>query len=208
MKIRKTITVLAIISFSVGFLFLTTFGNINTAFAQQATGSVPTVTGTPKGPMASIKPGITENFVNVRSGPSSVQFDIIGIIYIGETVPVKGKSIGGDWLLIEYPGVVNGEGWIWALYMDLTPGEIPLVEMPPSPQPNVTFTIDPTMASQFITTPLATRLPTFTPPANLVIPTYENIKTQIFAGVPIGFIIIILLGIGIISSLFTYFQSR
>ncbi len=208
MKIRKTITVLAIISVSVGFLFLTTFGNINTVFAQQATGSVPTVTGTPKGPMASIKPGITENFVNVRSGPSSVQFDIIGIIYIGETVPVKGKSIGGDWLLIEYPGVVNGEGWIWALYMDVTPGEIPLVEMPPSPQPKVTFTIDPTMASQFITTPLATRLPTFTPPANLVIPTYENTKTQIFAGVPIGFIIIILLGIGIISSLFTYFQSR
>jgi len=208
MKIKKTIPVIAVVSFIVGFLILSIFLNSNTAFAQQATGSVPTVTGTPKGPMASIKPGITENFVNVRAGPSSVQFDIIGIIYIGETVPVKGKSIGGDWLLITYPGVPNGEGWIWALYMDVTPGEIPVVEMPPTPQPKVTFTIDPTMASQFITTPLATRLPTFTPPANLVIPTYERAKTQLFAGVPIGFIVIILLGIGIISSLFTFFQSR
>lgn len=208
MKIQKSISIVSIIIFTVGYLFLSLFRNTSAVFAQQATGSIPTVTGTPKGPMASIKPGITENFVNVRSGPSSVQFDIIGIIYIGDTVPVKGKSIGGDWLLIEYPGVANGEGWIWALYMDVSPGEIPVVEMPPTPQPKVTFTIDPTMASQFISTQLATRLPTFTPPANLVIPTYENSKTQLFAGVPIGFIIIILLGVGIISSLFTYFQSR
>ena len=178
--------------------------NVN---AQQATGSVPTVTGTPKGPMASIKAGLTEDHVNVRSGPSTL-YDAIGIIYIGSSTPVLGKSIGGDWLLVEYPGVPGGTGWIWALYMDLTPGEIPVVEMPPSPQPKVTFTIDPTMASQFMTTPIATRLPTYTPPPPLTIPTYEQSSPQKFAGVPIGFIIIILMGLGIITSLFTYFQSR
>lgn len=208
MSLRKNIIVIAGIFLFFTLIFMNSNKGINNVNAQQPTGSVPTVTGTPKGPIASIKAGITENFVNVRSGPSSVQFDIIGIIYVGNSVPVKGKSIGGDWLLIEYPGVVNSEGWIWSLYMDVTPGEIPIVEMPPTPQPKVTFTIDPTMASQFMTTPLATRLPTFTPPAALVIPTYEQNEPQKFAGVPVGFIIIILLGLGIITSLFTYFQSR
>jgi len=157
--------------------------------------------------MASLKVGLTEDHANVRSGPSTL-YDAIGIVYTGTSIPVLGKSIGGDWLLVDYPGVPGGTGWVWALYMDVTPGEIPVVAMPPSPQPKVTFTIDPTMASQFITTPLATRLPTFTPPPALVIPTYETSATQIFAGVPIGFIILILLGLGIITSLFTYFQSR
>jgi len=208
MSLRKSLIMITSMILVLAFIIMNSNKGIRNVSAQQPTGSIPTVTGTPKGPMASLKPGITENFVNVRSGPSSVQFDIIGIIYIGELVPVKGKSIGGDWLLIEYPGVVNGEGWIWALYMDITPGEIPVVEMPPTPQPKVTFTIDPTMASQFMTTPIATRLPTFTPPPALVIPTYEQDNPQKFAGVPIGFIIIILLGLGIITSLFTYFQSR
>lgn len=191
-----------------GMLLIVAQNKVTNVSAQQPTGSIPTVTGTPSGPMATIKVGITENFVNVRSGPSSTQFDIIGIIYLGDAVPVIGKSIGGDWLLVEYPGVQGGEGWIWALYMDITPGEIAIVEMPPTPQPKVTFTIDPTMASQFITTPLATRLPTYTPPPPLVIPTFELKNTQNFAGIPIGFIIILLLGVGVLIALFSYFQAR
>jgi hypothetical protein len=157
--------------------------------------------------MASVKIGLTEDHVNVRTGPSTL-YDAVGLIYIGSSVPVLGKSIGGDWLLVEYPGVPGGTGWVWALYMDVTPGEIPIVEMPPSPEPKATYTIDPTMASQFITTPLATRLPTFTPPPALAIATYESSSPQQFAGIPVGLIIIVLLGLGIIISLFTYFQSR
>jgi len=207
MRLKKVFTIL-IIGLLAGFFFLLNPKALTgQVYAQQSTGSVPTVTGTPKGPMASLKVGLTEDHANVRSGPSTL-YDAIGIVYTGTSIPVLGKSIGGDWLLVDYPGVPGGTGWVWALYMDVTPGEIPVVAMPPSPQPKVTFTIDPTMASQFITTPLATRLPTFTPPPALVIPTYETSATQIFAGVPIGFIILILLGLGIITSLFTYFQSR
>ena len=207
MKLKKSIVIVVIAILLVMF-FNSVFSKKNySVFAQQPTGSVPTVTGTPKGPMASIRYGFTEPFVNVRSGPSTL-YDAIGVIYMGEQVPVKGKSIGGDWLLIEYFGVDGSSGWVWALYMNITPGEIPLVEMPPSPQPKVTFTIDPTMASQFITTPLATRLPTYTPPAPLLIPTFEIMDTQKFAGIPVGFIIIILLGMGILIALFSYFQSR
>lgn len=207
MKLKKSFVIVVIAVLCVMF-FNSVYSKKNySVFAQQPTGSVPTVTGTPKGPMASIRYGFTEPFVNVRSGPSTL-YDAIGVIYMGEQVPVKGKSIGGDWLLIEYFGVDGSSGWVWALYMDITPGEIPLVEMPPSPQPKVTFTIDPTMASQFITTPLATRLPTYTPPAPLAIPTFEIMETQKFAGIPVGFIIIILLGMGILIALFSYFQSR
>jgi len=207
MNLRKPIALFFIAVLLV--LLFNSFSSKNdySVYAQQPTGSVPTVTGTPKGPMASIRYGFTEPFVNVRSGPSTL-YDAIGIIYMGEQVPVKGKSIGGDWLLIEYFGVQGNSGWVWALYMDVTPGEIPLVEMPPSPQPKVTFTIDPTMASQFLTTPLATRLPTYTPPAPLIIPTFETLETQRFAGIPVGFIIIILMGMGILIALFSYFQSR
>jgi len=207
MILKKSIAIFVIAILLVIFVNNFTSKSNYSVLAQQPTGSVPTVTGTPKGPMASIRYGFTEPFVNVRSGPSTL-YDAIGIIYMGDQVPVKGKSIGGDWLLIEYYGVESSSGWVWALYMDVTPGEIPLVEMPPSPQPKVTFTIDPTMASQFITTPLATRLPTYTPPSPLAIPTFETMDTQKFAGIPVGFIIIILLGTGILIALFSYFQSR
>jgi uncharacterized protein YraI len=207
MILKKSIAIFVIAVLLVILVNNVTSKSNYSVFAQQPTGSVPTVTGTPKGPMATIRYGFTEPFVNIRSGPSTL-YDAIGIIYMGDQVPVKGKSIGGDWLLIEYYGVEGSSGWVWALYMDVTPGEIPLVEMPPSPQPKVTFTIDPTMASQFITTPLATRLPTYTPPSPLVIPTFETMDTQKFAGIPVGFIIIILLGTGILIALFSYFQSR
>ncbi len=207
MPLRRKISIAILFLCSLLFVFANINGSISYVRAQQPTGSIPTVTGTPKGPMASVKIGLTEDHVNVRTGPSTL-YDAVGLIYIGSSVPVLGKSIGGDWLLVEYPGVPGGTGWVWALYMDVTPGEIPIVEMPPSPEPKATYTIDPTMASQFITTPLATRLPTFTPPPALAIATYESSSPQQFAGIPVGLIIIVLLGLGIIISLFTYFQSR
>jgi hypothetical protein len=175
--------------------------------AQQPTGSIPTVTGTPKGITAKIKIGITEDKVNVRSGPN-VLYPEIGVILLGAEVPVVGKSIGGDWLVIEYPGVPGGIGWVWANYMDVSPGELKVVESPPSPVPITTVTIDPTMAAQFITTPDATRLPTFTAPAPLTIPTFESSTGRELGGVPIGLVIVSLLVLGALMGLFSYFQSR
>jgi len=175
--------------------------------AQQPTGSIPTVTGTPKGVTATIKIGSTEDFSNVRSGPS-VLYPNIGVIVLGVEVPVLGKSIGGDWLVIEYPGVPGGIGWVWSNNMSVSPGELVVYESPPSPVPITTVTIDPTMAAQFITTPEATRLPTFTVPPPLSIPTFEASTGQELGGVPIGLIIVILLVLGALMGLFSYFQSR
>lgn len=174
-------------------------------YAQQPTGSIPTVTGSATGPMATVKVGLEET-IKVRSGPSTL-YDQIGVILPGVPVSVKGKTIAGDWLLIDYPGVPSGEGWVWSLYMDVTSGELPVVEPPPTPEPKTTATIDPTMAAEFVITPQATQLPTYTQPAPLTIPTYTTGLSS-SGNIPVGLIIIILAGLGVVIGLFSIFQSR
>jgi hypothetical protein len=189
-------------------LTMYTFSTPKSVYAQQPTGSIPTVTGTPSGPMAKVKMGVTTgNSINVRAGPNTL-FEIVGIVQIGQLVPVIGKTAGGDWLLIESPGVPGGTGWVYSSFMDITAGEIPLAESPPEALPKVTVTIDPALAAQFVTTPLATPLPTYTPVVPLLVPTFEVVEPQVFAGIPIGLIIIGLFGAGLLTALFSYFQTR
>jgi hypothetical protein len=174
--------------------------------AQQPTGSIPTVTGTPSGVIASVRED--EPKVNVRSGPGYF-WDPIGVLLVGQSVPVIGKTAAGEWLLVQYPGVPGGQGWVFAAFMSLTRGTIPIVESPPQPSPKVTSTIDPTMAAEFIRTPIPTRLPTYTAPAPISIPTYQDPgSAQRFAGIPVGFIILILAGLGIMVGVATIFQNR
>lgn len=207
MQFRKIRWILLLFTVVLVFLSLLLVSSPANVIAQQPTGSIPTVTGTPKGVTAKVKIGLTEDRVNVRSGPS-VLYPQIGVILLGAEVPVVGRSAGGDWLVVEYPGTQGGIGWVWSLYMDVSPGELAVIENPPSPVPITTITIDPTMAAQFITTPLATRLPTFTEPAPLSIPTFEASTGQVLAGIPIGLIIVLLSVLGILLGLFSYFQSR
>jgi Bacterial SH3 domain. len=177
--------------------------------AQQPTGSIPTVTGTPLGPTATIKLGMDQN-INVRSYPSSLDSlaNQIGVILPGQVVNVKGKTIAGDWLLIEYPGVAGGQGWVWALYMDVkNESQVPVVEMPPTPAPKVTSTIDPTLAAQFVITPNSTALPTYTQPAPLTVPTYSTGAAS-SGKIPIGLVIIVLIGLGAVVGMFSVFQSK
>jgi hypothetical protein len=175
---------------------------------QLPTGSVATVTSTPKGPVASILPGQTENFVNVRAYPSSLA-PIVGVLVLGQEVPALGRTPANEWILIEYPGAPGGTGWVWASFIGITGGSLPAVEPPPTPSPQVTSTIDPTMAAQFIITSVPTRLPTFTAPPPMVIPTYdENAGSATVVGVPMGLIILILLIVGIVTGLFALLQNR
>jgi len=55
--------------------------------------------------------------------------------------------------LIVYLGTPGSQGWIYAPYVSLTPGELPIIEPPPTPTPLYTTTIDPTLAAQFVMTP-------------------------------------------------------
>ena len=174
---------------------------------QQATQGIPTVTGTSTGPMVTVRSD-GEPFVNVRSGPGMF-YDKIGVLLAGQQLPAKGKSAGGDWIQVEYQGVEGSVAWVYASFVNLTPGSLPVVEPPSTPTPQVTSTIDPTLAAQFTVTAQATRLPTFTEPAPLVIPTYETASSGSFLGnIPVGMVIVSLGAIGLLLMVIVLTQGR
>lgn len=173
---------------------------------QQPTIALPTVTGTPAGVMVIVNLDQPDQ-INVRSGPG-VLYNQIGVLLPGQKAPALGKSAGGDWILIQYPGVPGSQGWVYAPVVSLTPGDLQIIEPPPTPTVSVTQTIDPTLAAQFIQTPIPTRLATFSPAPPLVIPTYTDYSSSTSGPIPIGLVILILMSIGALIGLFTILQGR
>jgi len=174
-------------------------------FAQQPTGSVPTVTGTPAGPFITV---VNPDGANVRSGPSSVYYEKIGPSLIeGETAPALGRSPGGDWIQIYYPGVPGNVGWVYAPLVILSPGFLPIVEPPPTSTPMVTPAIDPTLLAAFAATGNPTPLPTFTAPPPLEIPQYGSNNTGL-PGFPMGLVILGLAFLGIFGGAISYLRRR
>ena len=176
------------------------------SLSQQPTVLISTVTGTPVGVMAVVRLD-QENQINVRSGPG-VFFDNVGVLLPGQKVPALGRTAGGDWILVQYPGTQGGSGWIYAPLVSLTSGTLSIIEPPSTPTPAITQTIDPTLAAQFIQTPIPTRLPTFTPPPPVIIPTFTDYSGSTPGLIPVGLIIIVLIGLGLLIGLFIYIQGR
>ncbi len=172
---------------------------------QIPTGSVPTVTGTAIGPMVTVLPGKEEQ-INVRSGPG-VFYPKVGVLLIGQKVPAKGRSPGGDWILVDYPGVAGGSAWVYAPYVQIfPPTQLQVIEPPPTPTPRFTPTIDPTFAAQFVVTVVPARLPTYTPPPPLNIPTFEVQGNNPVNRIPVGMVILGLAAIGILLGLVSFSQ--
>src|SRR3972149_5478671 len=99
---KKTLLLLVFI------LFLTLLLNVPAPLkvaAQQATGSVPTVTSTPLGPYIVVT---YEDQINVRAGPSQYSYSVIGILLPGQSAPALGRSPGDSWIQISYPSVQGG----------------------------------------------------------------------------------------------------
>jgi hypothetical protein len=174
---------------------------------QQPTVAIPTVTGTPIGPIIIVYADPEEQ-INVRSGPGT-DYPRIGVLLNREEAPALGRTPAGDWVQIIYQGVDAGVAWVYAPLVRIAGGELPIVEPPPTPTPLVTPTIDPTLASQFVVQPLATQMPTFTPPPDLAIPTFqaEEVTTGT-GGVPIGFVIIGSGLFGFFGLLFSFLRRR
>lgn len=174
---------------------------------QLPTVDVPTVTSSPSGPMAVLVPG-NESQANLRSGPGAL-YDRVGIMLVGQRLPAKGRSPGGDWIMVEYPGAPGGVAWVYEPLVDIVPlTSLPIVEPPPTPSPVVTATIDPTLAARFIITQEPTRLPTFTQPPPLQIPTFTTETGPSIAGVPMGFIILGLAALGVFFGIVAFSQRR
>jgi hypothetical protein len=180
------------------------------ALAQQPTGKIPTVTGTPVGPVISVDPSIPGGLIRVYAGPSSFDYPSIGVLLVNETAPALARADGReDWIQIRYPGVPNSIGWIYGPYVKLSPGALlPLIEVPPTPTPFSTPTINPTLESAFIGQQTATRLPTFTPPPPLDPPSFTEPPRTTAASIPAGLLIVSLALFGFLGAVISYLRGR
>ena len=175
--------------------------------AQIPTVSIPTVTGSPLGAVVSVRRDADQDSINVRSGPSA-KYDIIGVLIVGQIAPAKGRTPGGDWIQIFYPGVPDSTGWVYSPLVE-TSGSIPIVEPPPTPTPRTTPTIDPTLAAQFIVEIPPTRLPTYTAPPPLVIPTFTSEEEPtVTAGIPMGVVVIGMAVLGVFGILISFLRGK
>jgi hypothetical protein len=195
---------LGVIVFTSAFVVQGVYANES---AQIPTVAIPTVTGTPPGPIVTVRRDTDQDQINVRSGPS-VKYDIIGVLVPGQQVPGLGRTPGGDWVQIQYVGVPGSVGWVYSPLVEVN-GNVPIVEPPPTPTPRTTPTIDPTLAAQFVVELPPTRLPTFTPPPPLAIPTFtqEDSPTQSTI-IPMGFIVIGLFVVGLFGIIISVLRGQ
>jgi len=178
------------------------------ALAQQPTGSIPTVTGTAEGPVIRVDPSLPQ--IRVYAGPSSFDYPAIGVLLANETAPALARAEGrDDWIQIYYPGVPGSIGWVYALYVRISPGAIlPRIEVPATPTPFSTPTINPTLEAAFLAQQTPTRLPTFTPPPPLELPSFVDDTDSQSRGIPAGLIILSLGLFGFFGAVISYLRGR
>lgn len=145
----------------------------------------------------------TEPQINVRMGPSSTVYPVVGILLQGATAPALGRSQGGDWIQIEFPSAPNGVGWVYSPLVQISPpSNLLVVPPPPTPLPPATNTIDPTLAAQFVVLPTSTRLATFTPQVTYTpLPTFASAQQNSNNNVPLGTIVVAFAILGFIGFL-------
>lgn len=178
------------------------------ALAQQPTGSIPTVTGTAEGPIIQVDSSLQQ--IRVFAGPSSFNYPAIGVLLANETAPALARAEGlDDWIQIYYPGVPGSVGWVYALYVRISPGAIlPRIEVPATPTPFSTPTINPTLEAAFVGLQTPTRLPTFTPPPPLDLPSFADETDSQSRGIPTGLIIVSLGLFGFFGAVISYLRGR
>ena len=176
--------------------------------AQQPTGSIPTVTGTPQGVVVAVY--LDRPQEDVYAGPSSYSYPRVGVVLAGQQMPAYGISEDGNWVQIYYPGVPDSVAWVYAPYVKIVKtGELPKLDTPPTPTAASTpiVDIDPTLVAAFVSPVVPTRLPTFTAPAPLAIATFVN-DTSNATRVPMGLLIFGLGFIGALGTLISFLRGR
>ncbi len=97
----------------------------------------PTFTLTPEVPMVSVSVQ-----TNCRSGPGPA-YDILGILNVGQTAEVVGRSVYNDNWIIKLPSNPAVTCWLWGQYATVTgnTGALPVFNPPPTPTPTPGFTV-------------------------------------------------------------------
>lgn len=183
-------------------LFLTLIGFFSASFSTFVLAQEPTQTPAPTTGLF-ITVITDEPQINVRLGPSSTVYPVVGILLQGATAPALGRSQGGDWIQIEFPSAPDGVGWVYSPLVQVSPpGNLIIVPPPPTPLGPATSTVDPTLAAQFVVEPTSTRLPTFTPqPSITPLATFASTSSPINDSVPLATIIIAFAILGFIGFL-------
>jgi SH3-like domain-containing protein len=204
MKIIRPLIFIALMLVS---FFVLMFSNIEIdARAQQPTVAIATVTGTPIGSYIIVN--ADQEQINVRGGPGT-DYSAVGVLVAGELIPAKGRSAAGLWIQIVYSGVDGGLAWVYSPLVTIFQGSgLAIVAPPPTPTLRVTSTIDPTLAAQFVLEVPATRLPTFTAPAPLVIPTFEQSSPVQPGGIPVGMYITTIALLGLFGATVSFLRDR
>ncbi len=148
--------------------------------------------------------------VNLRAGPNAADYDIVGILVMGEKCKAVGQSKAGIWIQIKYASAPGGVAWVMADYVIMHYGaeDLPIVNPPPTAIPKNQPTIDPTFAAQFSSS-LPTRLPTFTPAtpaATITVPAFTSASSS--KGLPPAMIILALLTIGTFGTILSAMVGR
>jgi hypothetical protein len=147
--------------------------------------------------------------INVRLGPGSFDYPIIGSLPVGGTAVAVGRSPAGEWIQIVYADAPRGTGWVYAANVSLSADvRLPIVEPPPTLTPEVTPTLNQTFAAAFQIQPTATRKPTFTAPPPLVVPTYTNPADAPSRSVTLVWIFAGLGLLGIVGLILSSFRRR
>ena len=139
--------------------------------------------------------------INIRGGPSTVHYPVVGHLLPGATAPAVGVSPGREWVQIAYPSAPGGVGWVYAIYVSVSGGELLVVEAPSTPTPEVTATIDATLAAAFNFQPTPSRMPTFTPPPPLTVPQFTEVVPTRQKLVAPGVFVVSLIFIGAVGLL-------
>ncbi len=206
--LRKIIFFVFFLLMFAGMTLIFQFPSESDVFAQQPTGSIPTVTGTPQGVIVALY--LDRPQEDVYSGPSSYLYPRIGVLLAGQEMPAYGTSEDGNWVQIYYPGVPNSVAWVYAPYVKIVKtGQLPKLDTPPTPTAASTLVvnINPTLMAAFVTPLAPARLPTFTAPAPLMIATFVDDASSVNR-IPVGLIIFGFGFIGALGTLISFLRGR
>ena len=202
------------ITFFISFIFI--FTGLGMSFqspldsevhAQQPTGSVPTVTGTPAGVIVRVRIDQSNELVPVYAGPSASLYPQVGVILMGQELPAYGISQDGQYVQIYYPGIPESVAWVFGVYVEtIKTGPLPELIAPNTPTIVATVTIQSTLVAAFLPEVTQTRLPTFTPAPQLIVSTF--LPEQEVNRVPAGLLILGLGFIGGFGVLISFLRGR
>lgn len=142
-------------------------------WAEDAVSPTPTSTFVPTATIGGPHVYVPER-VNVRIGPDTT-YEKIGVLVSGQTAPAVGRTLLGEWIAIEYPGAPEGQAWVYTdlvVILDASLDDLAQVDRPPTPTFSPTSTLSPITGLALESTAAPTRLPTFTPAAPVVVPTF------------------------------------